>query len=327
LRVVDYPSMTLGNFRRRPAEPAATWDPRIAVLNARVVLGKAPSPFDRLSWRRTGAAIERALPATRGRRRVVLATTPLWAPVLRFLSADRRGFDAVDDLRALPSVAHIRGHVVAGYRAVAADAGACTAVSETLAERLRADFGIAAHAVRNGVDLAPYRGAAPAPPGGVPASPFAVYVGVVQQRVDLDLLVAARAVMPVVVAGPADDAAAAVFARAGVTWLGPIPQSSVPALLRAAAVGLVPHREDALTSSMDPMKVREYLAAGLPVVTTVAPPTELMTPRVLRVPPDAFADGVRHAAALGALGAPDPDAVHRTWSDVASELFAEHVAR
>jgi glycosyltransferase involved in cell wall biosynthesis len=53
--------------------------------------------------------------------------------------------------------------------------------------------------------------------------------------------------------------------------LGPRRQSELPAVLRGASVGLIPYLASPLTASIFPMKVYEYLAAGLPVVSTPLP--------------------------------------------------------
>ncbi len=53
--------------------------------------------------------------------------------------------------------------------------------------------------------------------------------------------------------------------------LGTRPYAQLPAVLRAADAGLIPYARNALTESVFPMKVYEYLAAGLPVVATPLP--------------------------------------------------------
>jgi glycosyltransferase involved in cell wall biosynthesis len=45
----------------------------------------------------------------------------------------------------------------------------------------------------------------------------------------------------------------------------------LPAYCRAFDVGLIPFRVDALTVRANPLKLREYLAAGLPVVSSDLP--------------------------------------------------------
>ena len=56
-----------------------------------------------------------------------------------------------------------------------------------------------------------------------------------------------------------------------VHLLGPRSYQELPAVLRAARVGLIPYARNELTESIFPMKVYEYLAAGLPVIATPLP--------------------------------------------------------
>jgi glycosyltransferase involved in cell wall biosynthesis len=56
-----------------------------------------------------------------------------------------------------------------------------------------------------------------------------------------------------------------------VHLLGSRPYAALPEVLRGADVALVPYAINDLTRSVFPMKVYEYLAAGLPVVTTPLP--------------------------------------------------------
>jgi glycosyltransferase involved in cell wall biosynthesis len=63
----------------------------------------------------------------------------------------------------------------------------------------------------------------------------------------------------------------ALEALPNVHLLGARPYASLPEVLRGADVALVPYAINELTRSVFPMKVFEYLAAGLPVVTTPLP--------------------------------------------------------
>jgi glycosyltransferase involved in cell wall biosynthesis len=53
--------------------------------------------------------------------------------------------------------------------------------------------------------------------------------------------------------------------------LGARPYGRLPDVLRSADAGLIPYALNALTASVFPMKVYEYIAAGLPVVSTALP--------------------------------------------------------
>jgi glycosyltransferase involved in cell wall biosynthesis len=110
--------------------------------------------------------------------------------------------------------------------------------------------------------------------------PRIVFTGaVVATKLDLDLLEGvARArpgwsialVGPVGAGDPRTDVS--VLKRLpNVHLLGWRPYAALPEVLRGADAALVPYAINELTRSVFPMKVYEYLAAGLPVVTTPLP--------------------------------------------------------
>jgi glycosyltransferase involved in cell wall biosynthesis len=53
-----------------------------------------------------------------------------------------------------------------------------------------------------------------------------------------------------------------------VHFLGPRPYAALPAILEQFDVCLIPHTQDQLTLSMDPIKLYDYLACGKPIVST-----------------------------------------------------------
>ena len=56
-----------------------------------------------------------------------------------------------------------------------------------------------------------------------------------------------------------------------VFHLGRRPYDSLPDFCRGFQAAIVPFRQTALTRSVNPIKLREYAAAGLPVVSTDLP--------------------------------------------------------
>lgn len=56
-----------------------------------------------------------------------------------------------------------------------------------------------------------------------------------------------------------------------IHMIGPRPADDLPQVLRGADIGLIPYAINDLTHSVFPMKVYEYLAAGLPVLATPLP--------------------------------------------------------
>lgn len=314
LTVVDFPHFgrTLG------CRPLPSWLDGAQAL-ALQVPGRVRGGFtDGLGWSLVARALRGALEPSA--ERVVVAATPLSAPLLGRLGAARTGFDAVDDWRALPSMASARARVEAGYRA-AARADAVTAVSGVLADRLSADFGGEVQTVGNGVSVT-----VPGPvPEGLPAEPFALYVGSVQERVDLELLGAVARRLPVVVAGPADARHAECLRALPLTWLGRVPVEQVQGLTARAAVGLLPHRRDALTESMAPMKLLEYVASGLRTVSTRLPDVEAHPGVVVADGTEDFVEAVLATLARGPVEVPESWRRAHDWDLIADRLLRLHV--
>ncbi|HET6998428.1 MAG TPA: glycosyltransferase [Solirubrobacterales bacterium] len=78
---------------------------------------------------------------------------------------------------------------------------------------------------------------------------------------------------PVGAGDPGGDLSALQSAP-NIHLVGPRPADDLPEVLRGADVGLIPYAINDLTRSVFPMKVYEYLAAGLPVLATPLPALE-----------------------------------------------------
>ncbi|MCU1602722.1 MAG: hypothetical protein JWO22_3431 [Frankiales bacterium] len=316
LDVVDYP-----RFGRPSLSEQPSWIDGVHSWSLHVAGRRASSPVDALLWRATGRVVRRALGTSEP---LAVAATPLAVPLLAHLTRGPTAFDAVDDWRHLGPAQPVAHRIEAGY-AAARRVGAVTAVSETLAERLRDDFGLKVVVEQNGVHL----GAHTTPPAAslpvLPEAPFAVYLGSVSDRVDLDLVEAAADAMPVVLAGPVQPELHDRVASGPLLSLGVVPKRAVPALLARAAVGLVLHHVDALTRSMDPMKLSEYEASGLPVVATALPGLD-SRPGVVTVMTPSETRAAVLAAAAGGRRAVPADLAHRDWPAVADRLLTRYLA-
>jgi glycosyltransferase involved in cell wall biosynthesis len=75
---------------------------------------------------------------------------------------------------------------------------------------------------------------------------------------------------PIGLGDPSTDVSS-LSALPNVHLLGARPYAELPAVLRGAAAAIIPYAINELTASVFPMKVYEYLAAGLPVVATPLP--------------------------------------------------------
>jgi glycosyltransferase involved in cell wall biosynthesis len=122
--------------------------------------------------------------------------------------------------------------------------------------------------------------------------PRIVFTGAITDtKLDTDLLVELarrRRDWTIVLVGPVGLGAphtdvAALAREPNIHLLGPRAYAELPGLLRGADATIIPYLRTPLTDSIFPMKVYEYLAAGLPVVATELPALSDV-PAVVRAP-------------------------------------------
>jgi glycosyltransferase involved in cell wall biosynthesis len=128
------------------------------------------------------------------------------------------------------------------------------------------------------------------------------FVGAPERKVDADLLAEVARRSPqwtFVIVGPLRNfpGRRRLKRLSNVALLGPVPARAVPATLSALDVAIIPFAVDALTRGVSPLKLFEYLAAGLPVVSTPIPEVADLRD-VVRIAPDAAGFMAEIAAAL-----------------------------
>jgi glycosyltransferase involved in cell wall biosynthesis len=104
--------------------------------------------------------------------------------------------------------------------------------------------------------------------------PVIGFYGTLRDWVDLDLIAEvarARPAWSIVLIGQKLDDVGPVAGLSNVHLLGRKPHADLPAYCKGMSVGLIPYRIDARMTFVNPIKLREYLAAGLPVVSTAVP--------------------------------------------------------
>ena len=98
------------------------------------------------------------------------------------------------------------------------------------------------------------------------------YVGGIHDWVDVDLMVETARLLPemlFVIIGPALKSLKPKFAGIeNIVYLGPRPYSELIRYVSYFHVGIIPFRLNLLNESTNPIKLYEYLGAGLPVVST-----------------------------------------------------------
>ncbi|MCC2643857.1 MAG: glycosyl transferase [Nitrospira sp.] len=104
--------------------------------------------------------------------------------------------------------------------------------------------------------------------------PVIGFFGLLADWVDLDMIGAlarARPKWSFALVGKAQTDLHAVQGLSNVHLIGQRPYSALPGYCRGFDVGVIPFRMNELTLRVNPLKLREYLAAGLPVVSTPLP--------------------------------------------------------
>jgi glycosyltransferase involved in cell wall biosynthesis len=172
--------------------------------------------------------------------------------------------------------------------------------------------------VRHGVEQAHFARALdpelelPADVRDLPGPRFGFY-GLVAEWVDLESMARIAERWPhgsVVIIGEHNNANRAGMERLralpNVHFLGRKPYAELPAYCKAFDVALLPFVKNELTDNANPLKLREYLAAGLPVVSTDIPEAAALGDHgvYLADGPDAFVAAAAQALAAGA--GPDP---------------------
>jgi glycosyltransferase involved in cell wall biosynthesis len=210
----------------------------------------------------------------RGRRRLALVQNFMAFPTLGTWRPDRVIYDMID---APLHFAPVPPRLVPYWQALLRRADRVIATSGPLVS-LAEKGGARVSLVGNGVEAARFaEGAvAPAQLPGKPDAPAFGYVGSLHAWFNVPLALALARALPearVVLVGPAHPATAGELERAtaeaeNLFWIGPRPYSEIPSLVAAFRVGLIPFRRTPLTEAVNPVKLYEYAAAGVPCLTT-----------------------------------------------------------
>jgi glycosyltransferase involved in cell wall biosynthesis len=212
---------------------------------------------------------------------IAITTLPLTADLVGLLPAARWVYYCVDDFSVWPG---LDGRTLQSMEAeLVAKVDVAVAASETLQTHL-ARLGRPAQLLTHGVDLEFWR-AAPKPsrnpdwwediqslPG-----PLMIFWGVIDRRLDVSFVQKLAETLEkgtILFVGPRDNPDPALFAIPRVQFRPALPFDELPLLAARTEVFLAPYADLPVTRAMQPLKLKEYLATGKPVVVRKLPATE-----------------------------------------------------
>ncbi len=150
---------------------------------------------------------------------------------------------------------------------------AIVAVSEQLAQRFKSS-GKPLQVLTQGVNAAHFARSMPAQNAG---HFEIVYFGMIDQRLDVDLLVQLAKRLPQArfrMIGPALIDTRRLRSLPNMKLEPQMPFADLPAALVSASLFIMPFVVNELSKSCSPLKIKEYLACGRPVVAMAVPETE-----------------------------------------------------
>jgi glycosyltransferase involved in cell wall biosynthesis len=261
-------------FARRQSHPSATSGPRPTTLIApRALPWHGLAPVRQLNRLTLGRQIAVALGADAKRRDDVILVTnsPPSVPVVGRLGERASLYFCMDDYLTLPGTDPEMLRPL--EQALLSKVDAIVVTAKALLERKRCHTG-RGYYLPQGVNYDHF-----ATPRPVPAEiaglvrPIIGFAGGIGSALDVPTLEQVADAIPggtLLLVGPIQDAAC-IPKRPNVVVLGPRPYDALPAFVQAFDVGIIPYVDNEWIRAVDPLKLLEYLAAGIPVVASPLP--------------------------------------------------------
>ena len=219
-----------------------------------------------------------------------LSQSRISAALARMVPSTRTVYRVSDDWARFPGVP---ASLVRAERDVVARADAVFASAHALVDAYR-DLNANITYLPNGVSRRFFeRAEEPACISGF-ARPRVVYVGSLAWWLDADTIASTARCCPdarIVLLGPGQPPRGM---PENVVAPGPVSWTDIPGILQHSDVAIIPFAQSALTHAVSPVKLFEYLASGIPIVSTRLGEIEAAgTPARLGRSPAEFSDAVR----------------------------------
>lgn len=252
----------------------------------------------------------------------LITTTPTICDVVEKLYATKIVYYCVDDFSEWPGmekdlILELENKLLKHVHSVI-----CT--SQPLYEKFKDRF--PTHLLRHGVDLKLF--SAPIAREheilkDIP-KPRVGYFGNFDKRNNQELIINLAKAMPYVsfvFTGPIQDNISALKKIPNIYFTGPVKYEELPAVVKGWEVCLLPYYHNALTVNINPLKLKEYLACGKPVISSPLPDVVELSD-YLRAIPETNIPGWRDAIEDAISGKWQPDI-----SSVGSMLAGESWTR
>jgi glycosyltransferase involved in cell wall biosynthesis len=250
-------------------------EPNIHVLSPIAVPNYRSTLMRRLNAVVVGNTVRAAMKKLGFSRPLLYTFVPASAWVADELDADRVVYHCVDEFSqfegAGPEIAELERELIERSDLV-------IVCSEPLRER-KCRLNPNTVLVRHGVEHAHFARAldeATVVPDDVARLPRPVvgFYGLVAEWIDIEAMRLVAVAFPegsLVIVGDINNADVRPLSLPNVHFLGRRPYDALPGYCKAFDVALLPFVDNELTRNANPLKLREYLAAGLPVVATDIP--------------------------------------------------------
>jgi glycosyltransferase involved in cell wall biosynthesis len=257
---------------------------------------------------------------------VVWLYTPMALPIARRLGPTTLVYDVMDDLSSFKSAP---SELALRHRQLLRDADVVFTGGRSLYQGVLDHRSSGVHLFPSGVEPEHYAPATTMHRRG--PRPVAGYVGVIDERLDLDLVEDLARSLPqweIRMVGPVVKIDPATLPGAeNIVYTGPERYERLPEVMAGFHVALMPFALNEATRSISPTKTLEYLAAGLPVVSTRVPDVVANFEHVVDLQDDGpgFADACKRvkdhdAAARARRAAPLLQRQH--WDTIAARMAA-----
>lgn len=283
------PSLTRADFRRAVGKVGG-WlgrgDAAGGALPAGLqVISPKMWPGFRRPWQRRLNAnaitwqVHEALGHRSDQQRIAVTTLPITADLVGRLDVDRWVYYCVDDFSVWPGLDS--DVMQAMERELVGKVDEVVAVSETLRDRI-AGMGRESVLLTHGIDLEHWQGAGArsAKPQAAEGTgrPVVLFWGLIDQRLDTAWCKALAQALQrhggtFILAGPQQSPDPVLAQLPNTRFPGSVAYDDLPELAAGADVLVMPYIDAPVTRAMQPLKFKEYLATGKPVVARDLPAT------------------------------------------------------